>query len=70
MSSSGNYDANGYNAPVPDYGGAMAQQTGNAYSNPTTGMTNTNGADSSQQAMHDENKQQIAPEEQEHKHVY
>lgn len=48
----------------------MAQQTGNAYSNPTTGMTNTNGADSSQQAMHEENKQHTASEVKEHKHVY
>lgn len=31
----------------------MAQHTGNAYVNPTTGISNTNGSDSSQQAMHD-----------------
>lgn len=45
------YSCNGYENPVPDYGGAMAQQTGNAYSNPTTGVSNTNASDAGQQAM-------------------
>lgn len=53
MSSTGNYYSNGYGSAVPDYGGAMAQHTGNAYSNPTTGLSNTNAADSGQQAMHE-----------------
>ena len=62
--SSPNYDSNGYGSAVPDYGGAMAQHSGNAYSNPTTGVSNTNAADSGQQAMHEENKQHTASEEQ------
>jgi hypothetical protein len=38
----------------------ITQDYGNAYNNSTTGITNTNGADSSQQAMHDENIQVTA----------
>lgn len=30
-STQGNYDCNGYGSSVPNYGGAMAQHTGNAY---------------------------------------
>lgn len=48
----------------------MAQQSGNAYSNPTTGVSNTNASDAGQQAMHEENQQTSASEATEHKHVY
>ena len=52
-SKGGDYASNGYENSVPDYGGAMAQHSGNAYSNPTTGVSNTNASDAGQQAMHE-----------------
>lgn len=44
--------------------GGITQQCGSAYSNPTTGVSNTNGSDASQSAMETskENQQTIAPE--------
>ena len=52
-----NYSCEGYKSDTANYHGTMAQHTGNAYTNPTTGVSNTNAADSGQQALHDENKQ-------------